>query len=242
MEKICLIRVGNYLLGIDISVVHKKQKLSSFIAEEQGDEISLILLGPLFDYHTTVLPDSEGCILEVKSTAGSLILVIDSFSAKTVAFERSESLPRLYPDLTKICCPQIMICENQPVLLLDVNGLETVLESVKNNSAVISLATLREHCCKEKEVQVMQSAVELDEVTFNTIVSWTIAEFLKHGNDEDCVITPDELLLKSISHGGSQGVSNDLLQRLIDKTVQKCSKFHNTAMQQLRQTSALADL
>ncbi len=241
MEKICLIKAGDYLLGIDTSVILKKQEINSFIAEEQSDEISLILLTSLFDKHASVFPEPKGFILEVKSTVGSQILVVDSCSAKIIEPEYCESLPLLYPDLARICCPQILIHEDQPVLLLDTDGLETVLASLKTDVAVISVATLRKHGSREKKILDTPSVAALNDATFNSIVSWTIAEFLERGSDEDCVITPDELLLQSIPHGELQGLSDDLLQGLIDKTVQECGKFHNTAMQRLRQTIALTN-
>ncbi len=235
MENICLVKAGNYLIGIDTATILRQQEINSFVAEEQGDDVPLILLASLFDKCGGVFPDSEEFILEVKSTTtGSQMLVINGFSAEPVAVENFESLPHLYPDQARLCCPQIMIHEEQPVLVLDIEGLEKVLALPNNNSAVISLGALREHCSREDEIPEEQVAAKLDGATFDTIVSLTIAEFIKRGSDENCVITLDELFLESVLSLHAQD--------LIDKTVQGCVKFHTAAMRRLRQASALKNL
>jgi len=239
MEKINQIQVGKYFLGVTTSTILKVREISSFLADEQDEEISLVMLASLFDKHTGIFPEPDGFIIELKNATGSQMLVIDSFSAKSITPDHFESLPKLYPDLTKICCPQVMIHEDQPLLLLDTDGLKTVRDSLNNDFTEISSATLRKHYSRDKEVENTQSATELDEATFNTIVSWTMEEFLKHGHDKDSMITPDEKLLGAIPARYLQAMGDDLLQRLIDKTIQKCRKFHAAAMQRLRQTSAV---
>jgi hypothetical protein len=239
MEKFNQIQVGKYFFGIATSTILKVRMISSFLTDEQDEEISLVMLASFFDKHNGVFPEPDGFIMEVKNGTGSQMLVIDSFSAKSITPDHFESLPKLYPDLTKICCPQVIIHEEQPLLLLDTDGLEMVRASLNNDFMEISSATLRKHYSKDKEVVDMQSTVELDEATFNTIVSWTMAEFLKPDHDEDSMITPDEKLLGAIPARHLQALDDDLLQRLIDKTIQKCRKFHTAAMQRLRQTSAL---
>jgi hypothetical protein len=149
------------------------------------------------------------------------------------------SLPFLYPDFTKICCPQIVIYNEQPLLLLESDGLETVLALQKNDFATVSFAVLHSFYSSETEGEDMQSTAEFDTVTFNTIVSWAMAEFLKHGHDTRGTILPDEKLLEAIASKDVPGVNEDLLQELIDKTIQKCRKFHDNAMKRLKQKSAL---
>lgn len=242
MEKFCLIKAGKYLLGIEASSILKQQDIKSLIEDKQSDGLSLILLAPLFDMHNTaIFPEPESHVVEVKSSAGSQLLVVDSLSDAIITSARFESLPLLYPELLRLCCPQILICDDQPVLLLDSDGLQTILTTQENDFTVLSLAALREHYNKKNDIQDAQSAEEFDEASFNTVVSWTIAEFLKCGSDENCVISLDELLLESVSCEQLQGVSDDLVQEIIDKTLQKCGKFQNAAMQRLRQVSALTN-
>lgn len=239
MEKLCQIQAGKYLLAVKRSAILQTVEINRFLSEEQDAERSLILLVSLFDQHSGALLEPEGVVMEVKSTNGSQLLVIDRISEKSITSDHIESLPLLYPDLTRLCCPQIVIHKEQPLLLLDFEGLETVLALQKNEFATLSTATLRRYCGSETEVEDMQSAAPFDAATFNTIVSWAMAEFLKRGNDTRGAIFPDEKLLETISSKDAPSVDEDLLQELIDKTIQKCRKFHDNAMERLKQTSAL---
>ncbi len=239
MEKICQIKAGKYLLAVASSAIIETRGIESFLADKQNAEVPLILLASLFDQRIAAFPEPEGFIMEVKSSAGSQLLVVDSFSEKGITVDHLESLPLLYPDLTRSCCPQIVIHNDQPLLLLDIDGLETVLASSGDDFATISLASLCSHYSSKTEVEDTQSTRAVDEATFNIIVSWTMAEFLKRDNDTKSVICPDEKLLEVISSRDVQGVDDDILQEVINKTIQKCRKFHDRAMERLKQTSAL---
>ncbi len=239
MEKICQIKAGKYLLAVATSTILETKEIEGFLAGEQNVEVPLIMLASLFDRHTAALPESEGFIMKVKSSAGSQLLVIDSFSEKGITANHLESLPLLYPDLARICCPQIVVHKEQPLLLLDIDGLETVLAQQENDFAVVSVAVLQKYYRNETEEEGTPAVDTFDGATFNTIVSWAMAEFLKRSNAGESAIYPDKKLLEAISSNDIQGVDEDLLQELIDKTIQKCRKFHDNAMERLKQTSAL---
>ncbi len=242
MEKICLVEAGKYLLGIDVAAIIRTLSVDSFVEEECEQEASLIGLASFLGQHDRPFSQSECFVVEVKTSAEPLTLVLDSILGEIEVPGRFEALPLLYPELARCCCPQIIIHKNQPVLLLDGDGLDAVRGRVKGDYGRISLETLRHRSRSEimaeeetpvpgnsADGQAEQSVAELDDGTFKAIVSWTMAEYLERGSEKECVISIGELPPEHIQ----QGVSHELLQRLIDRTIQKCGKFHDGALQRL---------
>lgn len=149
MEKICLVEAGNYFLGIDAAVITRKQDVYSFLDEEWAEESTPISLASFLDQHSPVPPLAESIIMELDTINEPLTLLVDRIVGEIASPVRFESLPLLYPHLASRCCPQIVVHESQPVLLLDVEGLNEVRAKLESDCGVISLVSLRDSVSME---------------------------------------------------------------------------------------------
>lgn len=231
MEKICLVEAGEYLLGIDAATVIRQMDVNSFMDEEQEDEPSLISLASFFNQNTAVDCQAKSFVVEVKSSGKPLVLLVDRLVDELEGAVHFQSLPLLYPEFARRCCPRIMLHKDQPVLLLDVAGMEVIHAMLENDCGVISYKSL----C-ERVVGPGQPAPQIDDSSFNNIVSWAIDKYLTCDNAFECSINIEELPAELAQSIQVQGVSNELLQHSVDKIVQKCGEFHDAALQQLRAT------
>jgi len=130
MEKICLLEAGKFLLGIDAAAIVREETIKTFIAEEKGPENILIHLASLLSQQSPVLLDENNCGIVVESGDKQLLLVIDGILEEITSPDGFESLPLLYPELAKSCCPKIFVYKNQVVLLLDACELDSVCEQL----------------------------------------------------------------------------------------------------------------
>ncbi len=248
MDTICLVEAGAYLLGIDAAAIVQKMDKNKFLEGEQEDETVLISLASFFNQSTVLLPRPEFFVVEMDANNEPLLLLVDRIVGEIRSSGHFEPLPLLYSDLARHCCPQIMIHDEQPVLLLDGTGLAEVRVMLESTCGVFSMGTLREENRKNTMVEESplqhscikvppeQTAVKLDNVMFNRVVAWTIGKYLDWGNDENCTVIIDEFRSEYINSVQLQSISNDSLQYLIDKTIQQCREFHNTALQRLTDT------
>ena len=249
MKKICLLEAGNYLLGLDDTLIMRRLSVDECAGENFEDSTPLIFPASFFGGCDLPPSWSELLVIQVKNSADPLFLLFDRNLGEINAPERCASLPMLYPELAGYCCPQIITHNNQPVLLCDPDGMTTVLAKQRNNYGVVSHKTFCEKVQMEAmsedthvsnsntEVHtVLRTASVLDDETFQAIVFWTMGEYLERGSDADCAIRSDELPPEylNVLHF-QEGVNDGLLQNLIDKTITKCGKFHERDLRRMRQ-------
>ncbi len=249
MKQIYLVEAGNYLLGIDAAVIIRTTSADSFGADGDENTTPMIALAPFLSQDNQPLSDSEYTIIEIETSTEPQILVVNRIIGE-IGAEHFAPLPLLYPEHTRQCFPKMLIHNEQPVLLLDSDGLNSVRTSLKSVYGMISLDTLRERGHRppleentpalngKGDDQFKQAAITLNETTFTTIVSWTIGEYLKHDCDMRCAIRSEELPPEYLNVLQLQGVSDAQIQRLIDKTIHKCGKFNTAALQRLRKKAA----
>ncbi|MEN8199946.1 MAG: hypothetical protein ABFR63_07710 [Thermodesulfobacteriota bacterium] len=230
MEKISLMEAGSYLLGIESDAIISKAAMDDFIIEERAGESPLLSLASLLDQESApALTRSDSFIMEVKTSAEPLTLVVDSLLGEIDPPDRFESLPLLYPELAADCCPQIMIHDGQPVLILDGNGLDSARSRLKNGCGEISLETSLDHSPdKAGSKTSRQPGAALDDKTFKSVVCWTIEKYLAGDSDENGALSVRALPSRT------QGVSDELLQRLIDKTLRRCTTTRNETLRRMK--------
>ena len=135
MEQICLVEAGNFFVGIHSdcidSVIQREQysqhqkkllHLESFFCQGKSDDYPQV-----------------GVILHMATKSGLPDLLVDRLVVEIDFPGRFETLPKLYPALSGQCCPQIFIYDNQPVLLLDIDGFISCLEQLGHDGVLVEL-------------------------------------------------------------------------------------------------------
>ncbi len=250
MESIYLIQSGDYLLGIDTAAVITTMAGESCLKSELEGETILLSPASFFNQKKTALPPAEFFVLEMETTAATLLLLVDKIVAEGIVPSHFESFPSLYPELARQCCPEIIVHNDRPVLLLDGTGLEDVRKELGNDYGEVSLAALRGSNSTDsiplphsnREETIAQPVEKLDDTLFKKIVSWTIARYLDRRDGGSVAINIDELPLEYQQLMQLQGVSDTSLQRVIDRTVHKCGNFQDVVLEKLKDKTAGANL
>jgi hypothetical protein len=130
MERISLLRAGEFLLGIDTSAIVKEEKIETFVAAKNGEGNVLIHLASFLSQESPAHLDKITGGMVIASGGKQVLLVFDEKLEEISAPVRFEPLPLLYPELAKACCPKIFVHKNEIVLLLDPEKLESVYEQL----------------------------------------------------------------------------------------------------------------
>lgn len=243
MENMYLLESGDYLLGIESAAIIRIMDRNSW-GETQLNDALLICPASFFNQSDAVLSDSEFSIIEIVNGANALFLLIDRIVGEIEGPQFFESIPRLYPQLASLCCPQIMIHDDKPVLLLDGAGLEAVHRQLGNEYGLISLSALLGKSDVETVVEtepvppvieekIEEPVVALDDVMFEKIVSWTIDEFLGCLDDTPVTVSIEGIPKEYIESMQLQAMDNIVIQEVIDQTVQKCAVFYDASFLRL---------
>jgi hypothetical protein len=242
MGSICLVKAGSFFLGIDTSHIVSHLSVDDLKNEKikKNTSSTLLFLESFLVQKDLEISCSKIIILKNKSAGEPLMLLIDEILGEFKLPELFAPLPLLYPELAIKCCPQIFIHGDKIVLFLDPKQLNIIHKKsqAQTNHGVITLNNLLPteeeietedisqpensdtSAIKDKSTQP-ETDTEIDEATITTIVSWTFDRFNKFDLNEKIIISTDELPPGIIQQNG---LSNALLQQLIDKTIEKCKK------------------
>lgn len=140
MYKICVIEVGEFLLGIDTSSIVSIRDMDTFISDKQEDNPSLFHLASFLSKQSLPIPEGDKVVIEVKNDKEIFtILVANRVIGKIETPSHFEPLPLLYPDLASKCCPHVFLHDEQVVLLLDVVEFIATAENMENAHGILSL-------------------------------------------------------------------------------------------------------
>lgn len=250
MGKVCLVKAGKFLLGLEVSHVISTLDVDDLKAEEIDETgfIFLFLKSFLAQKHLDI-SGSNVIILKNKSNKKHLALLVDRTLGEIELPDQFEPHPMLYPELAAQCCPKIFIHKNQIVLLLDPKQLNITHKKLRaqTNYGLIALNDLlpvKEEVEQEDIYQTdngdtsyaknqptqPEPETEIDDKTISSIVSWTFDKYnefycnekvIKFYSNEKIIISVNEIPLGLLQQ---QGLSNESLQLLIDKTILQCEK------------------
>ncbi|MCK5542352.1 MAG: hypothetical protein KAI40_06635 [Desulfobacterales bacterium] len=239
MEKICLVKAGKFLLGLDTSHIISTLNLNDLKAGEisETDSFFLLLESFLSQKHLDI-SGSKVIVLKNKTNSKHLTLLVDKTLEEIDLPQRLEPYPMLYPELAKKCCPKVFIYNDQVVLLLDPKQLSITHKKLKTEHGLITLNDLMSIAEKVEQEDILQSdssdtsdtksetpkskpETKIDDQAINTLVSWTFDKFNKFDSNEEIIISVDELPPGLIQQ---EGLSKESLQQLIDKIILQCEK------------------
>lgn len=248
--RVCLIKAGKFLLGLDTSHIISFLSVDNLNAEKikETDSTFLLLESFLAQKHLDV-SGSEVIILKNKFNKKHLALLIDKILGEIKLPDRFEPLPRLYPELAAKCCPKIFMHEDQIVLLLDPKQLSIIHKALKTDHGLIALndltpvdqeveqedtqpdnsntSTAKNETAQPKSETNPKPETEIDDKTISKIVSWTFDQYIQFDSNEKIIISVEQLPPGLIQQ---QGLSNESLQQLIDQTILKCEKTRYQTM------------
>ncbi len=240
MEKIYLLESGDYFLGIDSAAIVRIMDRNSCRESQLGDDTPLLLPASFFDQYPAITPESEFVVIEIVNGATTLFLLFDRIVEEIAAPQYFESIPLLYPDFARRCCPQIMTHDAKPVLLLDGAGLEDVRRQLGDDNGSLSLGALLGENHEEIVVEavpvppviqekIVEPVAVLDDMIFGEIVSWTIDVFLRRLDDTKVTLSVGEIPEKHIEPKQLQLMDKIAIQKIIDQTVQRCEDFYDAS-------------
>lgn len=252
MGKICLVKAGKFILGLDTSHIISTLSLDKLRIEKTNkiDPYFLFLKSFLLQKPHDI-SGSKIIVLNNKINSKHLALLVDKTLEEIDLPDRFEPYPLLFPEFAEKCCPKIFIYENQIVLLLDPIQLIKTHNTLQTDHGLITLDDLltidvkvdveledvslpKANKLNSKEIRDAEqdpaqlqaetepeTAPEINDKTIKTIVAWTFDKFNKFDSNEKLIISVDELPQGLIQQ---QGLSNDSLQKLIDKIILQCKK------------------
>ncbi|MCI5223764.1 MAG: hypothetical protein D3924_14105, partial [Candidatus Electrothrix sp. AR4] len=120
MKKICLVKGGNFVLGIDDQYILSRQTTVGKLTQSAGDVGEKVFhLGSLFSRkpYDVAVPGSVS--LHLQKGNEPLYLLVDRVIDDVEVSDQSSPLPPSCPSLAEQLCPQVVLCGNLVVLLLD---------------------------------------------------------------------------------------------------------------------------
>jgi len=234
MEKICLVEGGNFLLGIDIFDIVASKTLEEFVTPDQEQSYrneDIYHLESLFSQQPFFTINADSIVLQLKTDVNFLFLIVDRVLDEIEAPDSKELLPPLYPSLAEQLCPQVVIYENSIVMVLDTTQVIPIHEKLQTGFGSVSIKELLqtvEPPIKELVPDIVTNDKQheekfslIDDETFELIVFWTIAKYKKCKSGDTFEIDANELPIDLIRQ---KGLSNAVLQYLIDQTILRCKK------------------
>lgn len=180
-------------------------------------------------------PEPGSVFLRLHTKKQTFFLLVDQIIDEIDLPEQTTRLPPPSPDLATQLFPQVAICMNLVVLLLDPNQVMQVAQQLGQGIGILAA----EHCLQdEKQMQakagknagppVFNRQIRRDnkrpksvnDETFKRVMAWTIAQF-KQGK-----VGTEDLAVDRLPPGlvQQEGLSDTVIQYLIDQISLRCQE------------------
>ncbi|WPD21135.1 MAG: hypothetical protein SD837_13095 [Candidatus Electrothrix scaldis] len=237
MKKVCLVKGGNFVLGIEDRYILSRQQ-GLLPREVAGNGEPFFHLGSLLARNRCDRPEPGSVFLRLHTKKQTFFLLVDQIIDEIDLPEQTTRLPPPSPDLATQLFPQVAICMNLVVLLLDPTQVMQVAQQLGQGIGMLAA----EHCLQdEKQVQIKQvkggrkagppvfkkqirrdkkRPKSVNEETFKRVMAWTIAQF-KQGK-----VSPEDLAADRLPPGliQQEGLSDTVIQYLIDQISLRCQE------------------
>ncbi|GEM_PF-5436328 len=143
MEKVCLIKAGNFLLGIDASHIIDIIKLKDLDLKKENKKKPVFFLKSFFTQQGMEIEGAEIVTLKNRFRKEHLTVLIDEKVNEIKPPDIFEPTPLLYPELASLCCPNIFIHGDQIVLLLEPKQLGILFKKLRSKYGLITFKDLQ---------------------------------------------------------------------------------------------------
>jgi len=239
MKKVCLVKGGNFVLGIEACYIRSRQN-GLLTPETEVTEGNIFHLGSLLGRKHCDRPESGSVFLQLEKGKNNFFLLVDQVIDEIELPEQTTQLPPPSPGLAQLLFPNVAISMNLVVLLLDPGQIIPVANQLGQGIGLLA----KKHCVQVRAPQTRSPAVDtapppitrrkkiqkhkkrpksVDEETFKRIMAWTISQF-KQGK-----VSAEELAADQLPPGLVQqkGLSDTVIQYLIDQISLRCQESIN---------------
>ncbi|MCI5139492.1 MAG: hypothetical protein D3922_14030, partial [Candidatus Electrothrix sp. AR1] len=118
MKKVCLVKGGDFVLGIEARYILSRQH-GMLPQETASKEREIFHLGALLARKHCERPEPGSVFLQLHKGENTFFLLVDQVIDEIELPKQTTCMPPPSPELAKQLCPQVAICMNLVVLLLD---------------------------------------------------------------------------------------------------------------------------
>ena len=118
MKKVCLVKGGDFVLGIEECYILSRQN-KMLPQEIASTERKAFHLGSLLSQKHYEHPEPGSVFLQLHKGEKTFFLLVDQVIDEIELPEQTTRLPPPSPELAEQLCPQVAVCMNRVVLLLD---------------------------------------------------------------------------------------------------------------------------
>ncbi|CAK8712337.1 CheW-like domain-containing protein [Candidatus Electrothrix laxa] len=220
-------------MGIEDRYIISRQNVM-LPQELASGEREIFHLGSLLARKHCERPEPGSVFLQLHKGDNTFFLLVDQVIDEIELPEQTTRLPPPSPELAEQLCPQVAICMNLVVLLLDPAQVIPIarqlgpgvglfaVEGAKNSlGAVAEVVKDSGPSTPKKQIQKNKKRPKsVDEETFKRVMSWTIAQF-KQGKVGTEHLAADQLPPGLVQQ---EGVSETVIQYLIDQISLRCQE------------------
>jgi hypothetical protein len=248
MKKICLVNGGDFVLGIEAQYILSRQVGGKPAQPATAEESRVFHLGSLLSRRSCDLVPSDSVILHVHKDGKTFFLLVDRIIDDLELPEAPVAGPPACPALAEQLCPQVAICKNLVVLLLDPAQIIPVSEQLGDKVGWVTAKNFflspekpEQNRGKPETEQVVDSVImrnskqkfaqrrkkastSVDEETFKNVMTWTISQFKQGKAGKDVRLGIERLPPDLVRQ---EGVSDTVIQYLIDQISLRCQESMN---------------
>ena len=146
MNKVCLVKGGDFVLGIEDRYILSRQN-GMLPREIASKDRAFFHLGSLLARKHCEHPEPGSVFLQLHKGEKTFFLLVDQVIDDIELPEQTTRLPPPSPELAEQLCPQVAVCMNLVVLLLDPAQVIPIAEQLGQGIGVLAV----EHCLQAKE-------------------------------------------------------------------------------------------
>ncbi|MCI5149838.1 MAG: hypothetical protein D3916_10720, partial [Candidatus Electrothrix sp. MAN1_4] len=148
MKKVCLVKGGNFVLGIETRYILSRQNemLAPGTAVQEGN---IFHLSSLLDRRHCDRPGPSSVFLHLEKEGNKFFLLVDQVIDEIELSGHTTRLPPPSPELAQTLFPQVAISMNLVVLLLDPGQIIPVARQLGQGIGILAIR----HCVQMKTPQ-----------------------------------------------------------------------------------------
>lgn len=160
MKKVCLVQGGNFVLGIEARYILSRQH-GMLPQKTAGTTGEIFHLGSLLARKQCDRPDPGSVFLQLHKGKKTFFLLVDQVIDEIELPEQTTRMPPPSPELAEQLCPQVAVCMNLVVLLLDPGQVIPVARRLGQGIGLLG----PEHCFRKNSRKSSRNVRDFPDLT-----------------------------------------------------------------------------